>query len=109
MILVVEDHPDVAHSTVRLLAHAGYPAEHVTCGEDALALLKNTLPDLILLDYMLPDVNGLTIVQRLKADPRLRDVPVVVYSASSLSAHVEPTLASGAAKWFVKGRDDWEQ
>lgn len=80
-ILVVDDIPDNLHLLTRELTNHGYETRGVLTGEMALTVAHSTPIDLILLDIMLPDMDGYTICQRLKADPKTQDIPVIFISA----------------------------
>jgi CheY-like chemotaxis protein len=98
-ILICDD--DV---TVRLLLRVvlddDYEFGEASDGEDALELARRLRPDLVLLDIMLPRANGLDVLEELRRDPRLRDVPKVVVSASP--EQEDAALAAGADRFFTK-------
>jgi DNA-binding response OmpR family regulator len=87
-ILVVEDDPAMAHSLIDVLELADYRVWHAVDGHDARGQLERARPDLILLDLMLPDVDGLVLCSLLKSSA---DVPIVICSASSRRS--DPVLA----------------
>jgi PAS domain S-box-containing protein len=74
-------------------------------GLEGLQFLESELPDLVLLDIQLPDVQGDEILRLLKANPRTRDVPVIVISADAIEAHIERLRAAGAADYLTKPLD----
>lgn len=80
-ILVVDDDATITAGSARLLARAGYTVTQVHSGEEALRRAQQQLPDLILLDVMLPDIDGLEVCRQLKADARTRSAFVVLCSA----------------------------
>ncbi len=93
--LIVEDDRDIAALFRHVLDIAGYRTEIVMHGRDAMERLKQVRPDIALLDLTLPGVPGSKILERMRADPRLADVPVVVVTAHSHIADslpVEPDL-----------------
>jgi CheY-like chemotaxis protein len=98
-ILICDD--DVA---VRLLLRVVLNGDHefgeAADGADALELARRLKPDLVILDLMLPRRNGLDVLEELRRDPRLRDVPKVVVSASP-EQH-DAALAAGADRFFAK-------
>jgi CheY-like chemotaxis protein len=73
-----------------------------TRGLPGLAAIRNTLPDLVLLDMQLPDISGLDILRQLKQDPALAAIPVVVVSADATSLHVQEALQAGALHYVTK-------
>ena len=80
-ILVVDDQPDIRLMCRVNLALEGYQVEEAIDGEQARAYLQGHLPDLVLLDVMLPGIDGWEILTWMKADPRLAQVPVVMLTA----------------------------
>jgi two-component system phosphate regulon response regulator PhoB len=80
-ILVVEDEPAIMELLTVNLADAGYAVQAAPDAETALALLKEALPDLVLLDWMLPGVSGLAFAKQLRADTRTKDLPVIMVTA----------------------------
>ena len=94
---VVEDDPDMSQLVARLLGGAGFAVETAANRDQVLAgLRKLPLPDVIILDVMLPDVNGFDILQRLKAHPALKVVPVIMLTAEATRESVMRGLAGGA-------------
>ena len=103
MILVVEDDADTAELMVMLLDRSGWQSMAVTNAQDALDVLSTVKPDLLILDYMLPDRDGLEVLKTVKGDEFLSDVPVVFYSAHDGTEVRAAAEAHGAAKWVRKG------
>jgi DNA-binding response OmpR family regulator len=79
-ILVVDDDPDIRFATVRLLGKAGYSVTEADTGEKGLCLVRQTHPDLVLLDVMLPDTDGYEICRIIKTDAELKDTYVILLS-----------------------------
>jgi CheY-like chemotaxis protein len=80
-VLVVEDDDAVSSLLVDLLQERGYNAVPAYDGKEALVQARRLKPDLITLDLALPNLDGHAVLQRLKADPQTRDIPIVVISA----------------------------
>jgi CheY-like chemotaxis protein len=80
-ILLVEDIPDNAELVRRIMTARGYEVFHASDAESGLEMALSQLPDLILLDLGLPDHDGLTLAGWVRAEPSLRNVPVVAYTA----------------------------
>jgi CheY-like chemotaxis protein len=106
VILVVDDHVDTRAALVRLLVLDGYKPVGVGSGRDALRFLETNRPRLVVLDYSMPDIDGITVFRTMKADARLRDVPVVMFSAFDGPTRDE-ALREGMAAYVVKGTLDW--
>lgn len=87
-ILVIDDEPDIMDvSTVRL-KHLGYEIIPAIDAEEGIALLEKIRPDLILLDLLLPKMQGDELCKRLKADDRFKNIPIILFTASA----IRPTL-----------------
>ena len=82
-ILLIEDELDLAEVAKMRLKNSGYEVAHVIDGEKAFALLQKDIPDLILLDLLLPGMQGEEICKKLKCDDRLKTIPVVLFTASA--------------------------
>ncbi|MGK7902924.1 MAG: ATP-binding protein [Hormoscilla sp.] len=80
-IVVIDDLADNLHLLVKILKPQGYKVRPITSIKIAMTCIHNTLPDLILLDIMMPEINGYEVCERLKADIRTRDIPVIFISA----------------------------
>ncbi len=82
-ILVVDDEEDIRSSVAELLSGVGYRVETASDGADALRRMRARRPDLVLLDLMMPGMDGLELLQRQAKEPALATVPVVVATASA--------------------------
>lgn len=85
-ILIVEDDPGVRDGMATLLEGEGYCVEAVADGSNALELMRQRVPSLVLLDLMMPEMTGWAVHEAMRDDPRLRDVPVCVVSAVAKQA-----------------------
>jgi CheY-like chemotaxis protein len=103
-VLVVDDHLDTCQLLVRLLELIGHPATCVVSGRAALEYVRGAgdVPALVILDVMMPDMNGFDVLRALRADPRSRDVPVVMHSARDDDATRALATRDGAQGYFVK-------
>jgi CheY-like chemotaxis protein len=100
-VLLVEDSKFLRIANERTLSKAGYRVCTAGDGEEALQVAKDKLPDIILLDMMLPKISGTEVLKALKANPATMDIPVIVLT--SLSQKNEDKLVSaGAAAYFEK-------
>jgi two-component system phosphate regulon response regulator PhoB len=82
-ILVVDDEPDLLELVRFNLDRAGFRVETAASGEEALARLRRSTPDLLVLDLMLPDLSGEEVCRRVRADPGLAGLPVIMLTAKS--------------------------
>ena len=105
-ILVVDDNEDNCYTLTRRLKRQGYDnvatAGH---GREALELLAARPFDLVLLDVMMPDMNGYEVLETMKADPALRDIPVVMISALDEADSVARCIEIGAEDYLAKPFD----
>ena len=101
-ILIVDDEQDIRELIRYNLNKEGYRAECVATGEEALRKARATPPDLIVLDLMLPGVDGLEVCRRLKNDRNTAQVPVLMLTAKGEDADVVSGLELGADDYLVK-------
>jgi DNA-binding response OmpR family regulator len=107
-ILLVEDEPDLQISYIVRLKILGFHVESVGDGQEALNLIKKNIPDLVLLDMMIPRFNGFKVCALLKESQRTRHIPVIVLSALKESVFRQKAIDCGADAFFVKPLD-WAQ
>ena len=100
-ILLIEDSKLLRVANTRALVRAGYEVISAGDGEEGLRSARETIPDLILLDMLLPKVTGLDVLRSLKSDARTRNIPVIVLSALS-QANGAKLVNEGAAAFFEK-------
>lgn len=101
-ILVVDDEATVRHLLTQFLRRAGHMVVTAENGMVALDLLRDTVVDLILLDMVMPGLTGLEVLQRLKADPVLADLPVVIVSSETDVANIAACIQRGAEDYLPK-------
>lgn len=101
-ILVVDDVPKNIQLVASVLSEIGYEIMPATSGEQALARVKKRLPDLILLDLMMPGMDGFSVCRELKADPATRDIPVIFLTAAADIEQVVKGFAQGAVDYVTK-------
>ena len=102
-ILLVEDSRFLRLASERVLVRAGYDVVSTGDGEEALEMVRQRVPDLILLDMLLPKVGGPDILRTLKGDPVTANVPVVVLS-SLPQKNAEKLMKEGATAYFEKSK-----
>lgn len=101
-ILVVEDEPSIAELIAINLTHAGFQVEKVMQTELALSLMKDSLPDLLILDWMLPGKSGVQFSKELRANDRTRGLPILMLTAKSEESDKVMGLDSGADDYVTK-------
>ena len=84
-VLVVDDEPAAVDLLTQILQDEGYQVKGVCRGEEALQALEASPQDIILLDLLMPEMDGFEVVQRVKANPRWRDIPIIVVTAKDLT------------------------
>ncbi len=101
-ILLAEDEPQTAQLIEFKLEQAGYAVVHATDGAKALALVDSTQPALVILDGLMPEMDGFEVLRRLKDNPRTRLIPVIMLTARARDKDVVAGLKLGAADYMVK-------
>jgi two-component system phosphate regulon response regulator PhoB len=101
-VLVVDDEEDILELVKYNLAKEGYTVVAVASGEDALAASRTKLPDAVVLDLMLPGLDGLEVCRRMKSDPTMRHIPIVMLTAKGTEADIVTGLELGAADYVTK-------
>ena len=102
VILVVDDNEENREMLGRRLAREGYEVRRAAGGAEALAALETAAADLVLLDVMMPDINGYEVLKRLKANPRLKDIPVLMISSLEDTESVARCIELGAEDYLPK-------
>jgi len=101
-ILVVEDEEDILELLRYNLAKEGFRVTGVVSGEEAVRAARSTPPDLIILDLMLPGMDGLTVCRELKMDARTREAPIIILTAKGEEADIVTGLELGADDYVIK-------
>jgi two-component system phosphate regulon response regulator PhoB len=101
-VLVVEDDEDILELVEYNLGKNGFAVTTVASGEEALQSIRSRLPDLVLLDLMLPGVDGLEICRHLKNDPKTQPIPVVMLTAKGEESDIVTGLELGADDYITK-------
>jgi len=101
-ILIAEDEPDIRELVAFTLRFAGHEVTATSNGEEALNQASVMIPDLILMDVRMPRMTGYDACRAMKADPELRDIPVVFLSAKGQDSEIQTGLAAGAEEYLLK-------
>ena len=101
-ILAVEDEEDLLELICFNLTKEGFQVKGVTSGEDALRLARTTSPDLLLLDLMLPGINGLDVCRMLKREPATQQMPIIIVTAKGEESDIVTGLELGADDYITK-------
>lgn len=100
-VLLVDDSKFLRTANERALSRAGFEVSTAADGEEGLKVANDKLPDIILLDMMLPKLSGPEVLKALKANPATQDIPVIVLTSLS-QKNEEKLLSEGAAAYFEK-------
>jgi len=101
-VLVVEDEDSIAIALDFIITREGYHHDRIASGAGALERIRDTHPDLVLLDVMLPEVSGYEICQGVRLDPALADVKILMMTAQGSAIAMKKGLAMGADGFIVK-------
>lgn len=101
-VLIVDDSVETARVLAYVLKNQGYDVSVASSGHEALQILSDDRPDVILLDVMMPEMNGIDVCRRLKADAELRMIPIVLATAKELDEDVVAGLDAGAEDYVTK-------
>ena len=101
-IVVIEDEPDIVEVICYNLQREGYQVSSTTRGDEGLELVRNQSPALVILDLMLPGMDGLSVCQQIKADPLTHATPVIIISAKGEESDVVIGLGLGAEDYIAK-------
>jgi two-component system phosphate regulon response regulator PhoB len=102
MVLVVEDEPQIQELVAVNLEHYGHRVVRAASAEEAEAAIRTELPDVLVLDWMLPGESGLAFARRLRGDARTRDLPILMLTARAMEADKLSGLEAGADDFITK-------
>jgi CheY-like chemotaxis protein len=101
-ILWVEDDKFLSDIISRKLATQNCTLHHVITGEDALASIETEMPDIVMLDVLLPGMNGFAVLQKIKSNPVIKHIPVILLSNMGQQSDIEKGEMLGAVKFLIK-------
>jgi DNA-binding response OmpR family regulator len=101
-IVIIEDEPDTAEMYAEMMRISGYEVVKFFGGSSAVAQIAEQKPSAVVLDLMMPDMSGLEVLQYMKAEPNLSDIPVVIVSAKTLPTDIDEGLKAGASVYLTK-------
>ena len=108
-ILIVEDDPLMSRMYQKIFTFEKYEVEMAGDGEEGLEKVRKIKPTLVLLDIMMPKMNGLQVLEKLKSDPETKAIPVVILTNLAGQQDAEKALSEGAVKYIVKSEYDPKQ
>jgi len=104
-ILIIDDNANDAAVTRRFLGRRGYDVTVALSGEEGLQIAEQITPDAIVVDYRMPVMDGFEVARRVKSDPQLQTIPVLMLTGSDAAQHVVEGLGAGADDFVTKGSD----
>jgi CheY-like chemotaxis protein len=108
-ILIVEDDPLMSRMYQKIFTFEGYDVEMAGNGEEGLEKARSSKPTLMLMDIMMPVMNGLQALEKLKADPETKAIPVIMLTNLAGQQDAETALSKGAIKYIIKSEYDPKQ
>jgi serine phosphatase RsbU (regulator of sigma subunit) len=102
-IVIIDDSANDLQVTRRFLERNGYDVSAATSGEEGLTLAAKITPDAMVIDYRMPGMDGFEVTRRIKADPQLHTIPVLLLTGADSSTHVVEGLEAGADDFVTKG------
>ena len=104
-LLLVDDNPEAARPLAMLLRFIKHQVDVVSSGDEAMAYLSDHLPDAVVLDVMMPGMDGMEVLRRIRSDVRTCRIGVVMFSAVSDPAYRAAAMSKGADDYVVKGSE----
>ncbi len=105
-ILITEDDPLMSRMYQKIFTFEGYEVDLAETGQECLEKVRQGAPTLILLDVMMPVMNGLEVLDKLKADPATKAIPVIMLTNLAGQQDAETALAKGAVKYIIKSEHE---
>lgn len=105
-LLLVEDDPDIQMMYSQLFQFKKMECSTASDGTEGLKKAQSGLFDLILLDIMMPGMSGLDVLKQIKADPKIKDTPVIMLTNLSDDENINAAMSMGAISYFVKSQHD---
>lgn len=105
-ILIVEDDQLMSRMYQKIFTFEGFEVELAYNGEEGLEKIRATKPTLVLLDVMMPKMNGLQVLEKLKLDPETKAIPVIMLTNLAGQQDAETALSKGAVKYIIKSEHE---
>ncbi len=101
-VVVVEDETDAAEMFAEMMRVSGFRVLKSYSSTPAISIITRELPDIVILDVMMPDVSGLEVLKYMRREPALAEIPVIVVSAKSMPGDIKTGLEAGASVYLTK-------
>lgn len=108
-ILITEDDPLMSRMYQKIFTFEGFEVVMAADGQEGLDKIRSEKPTLVILDVMMPKLNGLEVLEKLKADPDTKHIPVIMLTNLSSQQDAENAMLKGAVKYIVKSEHDPKQ
>ena len=109
ILLIVEDDPLMSRMYQKIFSFEKYDVATASNGEEGLERVRELKPTVILLDVMMPKMNGLQVLEKIKTDPEIKHIPVIMLTNLAGEKDAETALMKGAVKYIVKSEHDPKQ
>jgi DNA-binding response OmpR family regulator len=103
-VLLVEDDKFLSTLLKNRLEKEGLTVNHVSDGESAITALQETIPDLTLMDIILPKKNGFEVLEEIRQDPRMKGLPIIIISNLGQASDIAKSRELGAIEYYVKAQ-----
>ncbi|MCX6068555.1 MAG: response regulator [Chloroflexi bacterium] len=101
-VIVVEDEVDAAEMFAEMMRINGFRVVKTYSSGPAIGLISREMPDLVILDVMMPDISGLEVLRFMRREPQLEKIPVIVISAKSMPSDIKIGMDAGASAYLTK-------
>ena len=101
-VLIIEDEPDAAEMFAEMMRVSGFRVVKSYSSGPAIQLISTEMPDVVILDVMMPDISGLEVLRLMRQEPKLAAIPVVVVSAKGMPSDIRTGLEAGASIYLTK-------
>jgi two-component system sensor histidine kinase ChiS len=101
-VVIVEDEPNAADMFAEMMRISGYRVIISHSSTPAMSIIRAEMPDVVILDIMMPDISGIEVLRFLRREPSLMRLPVVIVSAKALPSDIQAGLEAGASAYLTK-------
>lgn len=108
-ILITEDDPLMSRMYQKIFTFEGFEVIMAADGQEGLDKIRSEKPTLVLLDVMMPKLNGMEVLEKLKADPETKSIPVIMLTNLASQQDADNAMLKGAVKYIVKSENDPKQ
>jgi two-component system, OmpR family, alkaline phosphatase synthesis response regulator PhoP len=105
-IVVIEDEEIMINLLQKKLSQNGYEVSIARDGQEGLDLMRKIMPDLVLLDIIMPKMGGFEVMEEMRQDEKLKEIPVIIVSNSGQPVEIDKARESGAKDWLIKTEFD---